>query len=111
MPKRKNKTDLIVLKIVERIKVKYKPQKIVLFGSYARGTATEDSDIDLLIVKETKKPFHKRWAEVCRAVSELRKGVGFSPFVITPDELKKRLSIGDPFLEEIMNEGKVLYAA
>jgi len=103
--------EAIIREIAWEIKAKYRPQKIILFGSYARGDADEDSDVDLLIIKETRKPFRKRWAEICQMVSELRRGMGFSPFVVTPSELKKRLSMKDPFFEGILKEGVVLYAA
>lgn len=95
--------------VVEKIRKGYKPEKIILFGSYAWGRPGSESDIDLLIVKKSRKPFHKRWAEVCRLVSDVRRGVAFSPFVVTPAELSERLSCGDPFFKKIMEEGKVLY--
>jgi predicted nucleotidyltransferase len=101
----------LLRKIADRIRTGYNPEKIILFGSMARGTATEDSDIDLLIIKRTSKPFHKRWAEVCRLVSDLRWDVAFSPFVLTPQELETRKALKDQFIEEILREGKVLYAA
>ena len=100
----------LINKLVEVIKINYKPQRIILFGSHAWGNPTEESDIDLLIIKDTDKPFHKRWAEVCRLVSKLRRGIAFSPFVITPDELRRRLELGDQFFEEIVRKGTVLYA-
>jgi predicted nucleotidyltransferase len=108
----KERTETILRKIVEVIRKEYTPDKIILFGSYGYGTPTEESDIDLLIIRETDKPFHKRWAEVCHIISEIRKGKGiaFSPFVVTPQELQERLEIGDQFFEEIINKGEVLYA-
>jgi len=96
--------------LVERIKEKYQPEKIILFGSFAYGTPDMSSDIDLLIVKETDKPFHKRWAEVCRIVSDLRYRIPFSPFVMTPNEWQARFEMSDPFIQEISERGKVLYA-
>lgn len=71
-------------KVIEIIIKKYKPTKIILFGSYAYGNPTEESDIDLLIVKETKEPFHRRWANVCALVSHIVKTIPFSPVVVTP---------------------------
>lgn len=104
------KKEELINRLVERIKADYRPEKIILFGSYAWGNPRKESDIDLLIVKDTNKPFHKRWADVCRIVSDSRKGIAFSPFVITPKELQKRLELHDPFFEKIMNEGEVLHA-
>lgn len=110
--KERERIDTLLRKIVEVIRSKYRPEKVILFGSYAHGTPTEESDIDFLIIRETNKPFHKRWAEVCHIISEIRRGTGiaFSPFVVTPKELQERLQIGDQFFEEIINKGKVLYA-
>ncbi|MDZ7290574.1 MAG: nucleotidyltransferase domain-containing protein [candidate division KSB1 bacterium] len=99
----------IIPLIVERIKEKYQPDKIILFGSYAYGKPDASSDIDLLIVKETHEAFYKRWAEVCRIVSDLRHGIPFSPFVLTPKEWQSRLEISDPFIKEILEKGKMLY--
>lgn len=75
--------------LVERIKEGYAPEQVILFGSYVYGQPHAASDVDLLIIKQTDKPFHQRWAEVCRLVSDLRRHVPFSPFVFTPDELKE----------------------
>ncbi len=96
--------------LIERIKEVYEPEKVILFGSYAYGQPDAESDVDLLIIKQTDKPFHKRWAEVCRLVSDLRRHVAFSPFVFTPEELEAKLEKNDPFFQEILQKGKVLYA-
>ncbi|MGH7600328.1 MAG: nucleotidyltransferase domain-containing protein [bacterium] len=96
--------------LVERIKEKYQPEKIILFGSYAYGEPQTSSDIDLLIIKDTDKAFYKRWAEVCRMVSDLRHRIPFSPFVFTPKEWQSRLERRDPFIKEILEKGKILYA-
>lgn len=98
-----------ILQIVDKIKKGYEPDKIILFGSYAYGNPTKESDIDLLIIKETSKPFHKRWAEVCDIVHDLLGATPFSPFVITSKELKRRLARGDMFFKEILSNGEVLY--
>ncbi|HUT84230.1 MAG TPA: nucleotidyltransferase domain-containing protein [Thermodesulfobacteriota bacterium] len=110
--KEKKEIDTLLKKIVDAICNKYAPEKIILFGSYAYGTPTKESDVDFLIIRGTQKPFHKRWAEVCHIISEIRRGTGiaFSPFVVTPEELKERLQMGDQFFEEIISKGKVLYA-
>jgi len=110
--KERERIEALLKKIVEVIREEYTPDKIILFGSYAYGTPTEESDIDLLIIKDIDKPFHKRWAEICHIISQIRKdtGVAFSPFVVTQQELQEQLQIGDQFFEEIINKGKVLYA-
>jgi len=95
--------------IVQVLVREYQPERIILFGSYAYGQPDGQSDVDLLIVKNTERPFHKRWAEVCRLVSDHRRDIPFSPFVITPEELEKRLALHDPFFQEILEKGEMLY--
>lgn len=97
--------------IVELLKARYQPEKVILFGSWAYGTPSQESDVDVLIIKRTEQPFHKRWAEVYRIVSPLVKGVDFSPFVMTPEEVLSRQRARDPFIEEILAQGRTLYAA
>ena len=96
-------------KINEQIKEKYKPEKIILYGSSARGTITENSDIDLLIIKETDKKRNERFREVRAIVRDLKRRIPFSPLVYTPTEIEQRLNLGDFFIKEILKEGKVLY--
>lgn len=96
--------------LVEHLKGDYNPEIIILFGSYAYGEPDSESDIDLLIVKRTPLPFHKRWVEVCQLVSGDTKGLEFSPFVVTPEELEIRLAMGDQFFKEILARGEILYA-
>ena len=60
----------VVNRIVEKIKMQYQPEKIILFGSYAWGNPTKDSDIDLLIVKKTNQKHRQRMLTVRKIVSE-----------------------------------------
>lgn len=99
----------VISKLVERIKERYKPKKIILYGSYAYGVPDEDSDIDLLIIKETKERSIDRRIAVRRLVSDIRKKIPFSSVVITPEELSNRLDLGDDFFIEITTRGKTLY--
>jgi predicted nucleotidyltransferase len=101
----------MIQRLADRIRETYRPERIVLFGSHAHGTVGEESDIDLLIVKETDKPFHKRWAEVAALIEPLAKGLDVSPFVMTPAEVEERLRRGDQFVRDILTKGHVLYAA
>lgn len=99
-----------VIKQLTRVIVRrYKPEKIILFGSYAYWKPDEESDIDLLIIKDTKKSFFERLYDVRRIASKTRRGYPFEPVVLTPREIKERLEIEDQFFEEVMNKGKVLY--
>jgi predicted nucleotidyltransferase len=97
-------------KVVEALKSSYHPERVILFGSWAYGVPTAESDVDVLIVKDTDQPFHRRWADVYRLVQPLVKGVDFSPFVMTPAEVAQRQRARDPILEEILTRGETLYA-
>ena len=76
----------------------------------AYGEPNDDSDIDLLVVKETTESPLERRLHVRRLVADPRRRIPFSPLVLTPDELSRRLAAGDVFYQEIMRRGKVLYA-
>ena len=104
------KTTDVINRLATVIAKKYRPEKIILFGSYAYGKPDEESDIDLLIVKETNRPFFERLYEVRRIASDVRRGYPFEPGVMTPRELKERLKISDQFFEDVLTRGKVLYA-
>ena len=70
------------------LSVKNKAIFALLFGSYARGTATEHSDLDTIFVEETNKPFLSRLDPYFSPLSDLMNG-GVDVFVYTPDEFKK----------------------
>ena len=99
----------IIKEIVEDIAKKYKPLKIILFGSYAYGEPKEDSDIDLLILKKTNKRKVDRFVIVKRIIYNPNRKIPVSPLIYTPKELEERLKIGDDFIKEIISRGIVLY--
>jgi len=105
----KKKITKVILEMAEKIKKEYKPEKIILFGSFAYGMPTRDSDIDMLIVKRTKKKSMDRWFTLKKLCQDPNRGIPFSPLVFTPKELKYRLSLGDYFIKEILEKGKILY--
>jgi uncharacterized protein len=102
---------LVVQEIVRRLVAEYAPEKIILFGSFAYGEPHADSDIDLLIVKDTPARYIDRQVDVLRLATGLHKHVGLEPIVMTPAEVAQRLRIGDHFVEEMLLKGEVLYAA
>ncbi len=103
------KTREIILKIVEKIIREYHPKKIILFGSYAYGEQTDDSDVDLLIIKNTDKRPIDRWVEVKRLLRDTTRALPVSPLVYTEKEIEERTAIKDFFVEEIFKKGEVLY--
>jgi len=92
-------------KISERLKKEYHAEKVILFGSYARGEAAEDSDVDILVVAPTNEKFFERMATVLEFVRDLYDGLALSPIVLRPEEVKQRLKIGDQFVQEILEKG------
>jgi predicted nucleotidyltransferase len=100
-----------IKRITDQIVKKYRPQKIILYGSCARGDYDKFSDIDLLIIKNTKRRFVKRIGDVYRLFYDFDYEIPFEPLIYTPAELKSRLDIKDFFINEILKQGKVLYEA
>jgi len=104
----------VVEEVTERLK-KLEPYKVVLFGSYARGTATEDSDLDVMVVLDSNErsknfdEFIERGKPVSAAVRELRKTMPMDLIVYTLAEFEYLRHEKDFFVEEIMENGKVLY--
>lgn len=81
---------------------------VVLFGSYAKGTPTQDSDVDLLVVTEHDG------SSIEKAVQmrlQLRTTFPVDILVRTPEKVRQRLEMGDPFMKEIFEQGLVLYDA
>jgi len=99
-----------IQKILDKLVTGYAPQKVILYGSYAYGRPDQDSDIDLLIIKETTERFIDRWVTVQQILTGTHPSIPVETLVLTPQEMEKRLAIGDQFVEEIINKGEVLYA-
>lgn len=95
--------------LVARIVRKFHPERVILFGSYAYGKPTEDSDVDILVVMPLngKKPVRQE-AEIALAVHG---GFAMDLIVQSPERLQQRIEMEDFFLREITERGKVLYDA
>lgn len=99
--------DTILLEMVRRILAVGTPQKIVLFGSRARGDARADSDYDLLLVEQSELPRHKRAAHYRRALAGL---AGAKDILVwTPEEIAQWRNVPNAFVTEAVQEGVVLY--
>jgi predicted nucleotidyltransferase len=99
--------DDVVQTMVERITKQFRPLRIVLFGSRARGQATALSDVDLLVV--LPEVANKRHAAV-----EIRRVLGDLPVckdivVTTPEEIASRGQVIGGVLRAALREGKVVY--
>lgn len=93
-------------RIVEDLK-KYGPEKIILFGSAVSGSMDEYSDIDLIVIKNTDKDFITRLGEVITYVHFSLYPVDI--FVYTRNEFENMKQSHNPFIEEVLKKGKVLY--
>jgi len=92
----------------KRIGEQFGAEKVILFGSHAEGTATEDSDVDLLVII----PFEGRSVDQSVKIRmELRPAFPVDLIVCTPEKVHQRIEMGDDFIREILEEGKVLYEA
>ena len=92
----------------DRIAAEFKPERIILFGSYAYGAPTADSDVDLLVVMPFEGDSARTAAEIRRAV---RAGFPVDLLVRTLAQVEQRLEWNDWFMREIVEKGKVIYAA
>ena len=99
-----DKIDAMVQRLVER----FDPDKIILFGSHARGTARPDSDVDLLVVMPVTGSKRKKQIELRCALHDIR--IAKDIIVVTPDEVERRRNIVGTIIRPALREGKVLYA-
>lgn len=104
-------TNEVIEKVVEFIKDKLSPEKIYLFGSYARGTPSENSDLDFLIIKNTDLPKHKRSIPLYSLEKSKRIGVpiGIDFVVYTPREFEKSKNELNSLAGEVARTGKLIY--
>jgi uncharacterized protein len=95
-----------IQELSQKIATQFSPDRIILFGSYAYGTPTEDSDVDLLVVMPFEgHPFRKA-AEI---LDEISPDFPVDLLVRTAEQLDERLVLGDFFLREVVTQGRVLY--
>jgi len=93
--------------ITEQLIEKYGPEKIILFGSVARGEYDQANDLDFLIIKQDVPLYG---IDRMRELDELiDRNVAADMLVYRPDEFEDRVRLGDPFIKAILREGRVLY--
>ncbi|MBI2299501.1 MAG: nucleotidyltransferase domain-containing protein [Armatimonadetes bacterium] len=86
----------------------HQAEQVILFGSHARGTAGPDSDVDLLVVLPYKG---SRARQAATIRFNLRPGFPIDLLVRTPDEVRQRVALGDPFVIEVLTQGRLLYGS
>ncbi|SRR5258708_7266218 len=96
-----------IQEMVRRIVDNFRPEKVVLFGSYARGTAGPDSDVDLMVVM----PLTKSGRETCVEIRGVLHGLGLAKDIIvaTPSEWERYRKIAGSLIRTAHEEGKTLY--
>ena len=97
-----------IRKYAAQIARQFRPEKIILFGSYAYGKPTEDSDVDMLVVMSFKGRNPEKATEIWMAT---KPKFPIDIMVRKPEELRKRLAMGHFFLREVTEKGEILYEA
>ena len=82
------------------------PERVILFGSYAYGEPTPDSDVDLMVIMDHSVRNVEKSIEICTSI---RRTFPLDLFVRRPADIAHRLELGDSFIREIVERGSVLY--
>lgn len=97
-----------IQKVCRQIVERFRPQKVILFGSYAWGTPNYHSDIDLLVVMPFSASIHDQTVKVRGTLSS---ELPLDVLVRTPEQIRERVEINDFFMKRIIDQGKVIYEA
>jgi predicted nucleotidyltransferase len=97
----------VIRRFAREVAEEFRPDKIILFGSHAYGTPHADSDVDVLVVMQTRNSLD----QAVRISLTIDPPFPLDIIVRTPHEMQWRLAEGDSFLREIITKGKVLYEA
>jgi predicted nucleotidyltransferase len=107
-PPRRYRGDAVPMRAIRKfareVAERFQPEKIILFGSYAYGTPHEDSDVDILVIMNTKNRNQSGWIRLAVPCS-----FPMDLLVRHPDEIRRGIEDEDWFLREIVSKGKVLY--
>jgi predicted nucleotidyltransferase len=93
--------------IVNRIAIRFNPDKIILFGSYASGNPNNDSDLDLLIIKDTNLPRHRRSFDIQKSL--IGSMIPLDILVYTTKEFEQGKKEKSSFLFSAIKTSKILY--
>ncbi|MBM3254211.1 MAG: nucleotidyltransferase domain-containing protein [Candidatus Omnitrophica bacterium] len=103
--KDKDNLQTQLIELAEKIKRRFNPHKIILFGSYAYGKPTEGSDVDFLIIMDTDIPLRKQASLIRRELTGL---IPIDIIVRTPEQVEERIKLGDFFIKQIVQKGVIL---
>ncbi len=104
---RESAVEEVIAETVRRIVEILHPQRVVLFGSRARGEAQPESDIDLLVIAESSEPRYRRAVPLYGALSDIP--VAMDIIVYTPEEVEEWSGVRQAFVTTALREGIVLY--
>lgn len=99
----------LIEEIKRRVVKAAQPERIILFGSRARGDHRPDSDIDLLVIQKSNLPRHRRAVPIYEALNGLPVEVDVEVIVYTPAEVEEWSEVRQAFVTTALREGKVLY--
>ncbi len=102
-------SDSVISVMVDRIVGQFEPSRVVLFGFWARGTAIEGSDVDLLVVMNDVQDKRRAAIEMRRSLGDL--SVSKDIVVATHDEIESRGHVVGTVLHAALRDGKVVYEA
>lgn len=91
---------------VKQLVRQFSPDRVVMFGSYASGKSRAGSDVDLLVVMKHRGAAAEQAARIRRTI---RAGFPLDIIVRSPPALRRRVAMGDGFIREILEKGKVLH--
>jgi len=94
--------DLQIRALANRIRGKFSPEKIILFGSYGRGIPGKGSDIDLFIIMDTDTSVREQAFLIRR---EIRESIPVDVIVRTPQQVEERIKLGDFFVKQVLRDG------
>ncbi len=100
-------SEEVLPKIVRRIVETAQPEKVVLFGSRARGDARDNSDYDFLVIQDSSEPPHRREVPLYLALADVHLPV--EVVVYTPEEVNEWSEVPQAFVATALREGRVVY--
>jgi predicted nucleotidyltransferase len=99
--------DQVLEQVVKRITATIQPDRIVLFGSRARGDARSGSDYDLLVIRQSSEPRYRRAVPLYVALADLP--VEVDVLVYTPEEVREWSAVSEAFVTTALRQGTLLY--
>jgi len=100
-------TDREINQLIERIVARISPQKVIIFGSYAKGTSTIKSDLDIFVIKETELPMANRADDLKPMLSNSL--ITVDVHIYTPEEVEEYGQEQFSFVNSILKTGKVVF--